>query len=97
VRPTPLALQTPLPAPVARRQQWRVRPLRLHVRKRIFRCRAGLLVADQSVDPGVGDFDGNFVRAWFECAGCIDARGRMPDDAERLIITVGHLDLGLAK
>lgn len=48
---------------------------------------ARLLVADQAVDPGIGDLDGDFVGAWLEGHGGVKAIGFVPDLAESLPLT----------
>ena len=46
-----------------------------------FAC-VGLLIAYQTIDPGVDDFDGEFVLAAFEGLGDVDSVGGVPDDAK---------------
>ena len=43
----------------------------------------GLLIADQAVNPGVDDFDGDHVIAGLEGFGDFDAVGGVPGDAEQ--------------
>ena len=68
-----------------RGKQRRVRFVRFHVGKRIFRG-VGLFISDQSIDPGIGHLDSDLILTLLESATDIYTIRRMPYDAERFAV-----------